>query len=176
MESGEHDDLFQDASGEAPLTLRLGDAPHGPKAGRVGVLNSLVRSGLPMPGGVVLTEESHRRFLDSSGLAWDLLASGGEVKVHGQVLALRRRYRRCTLEEVLRGVIRTSLAELGGRTVAVVSEDVTRTGLHSIPRVEEAVLWAWLSINGLRRQVEAAIRGDEIPLWPVLIQHEPHSG
>lgn len=176
MESDAHHDLFQNVSGGTPLTLKLGDAPYGPEAGHVGVLNSLARSGLSMPGGVVLMEESHRRFLESSGLAWDLLASGDETEVHGRALELRRRYRECALEEVLRGVIRNALAEIGGRTVAVVSKDVTCTGLHSIPRVEEAVLRAWLSTNGLKRQVEAAIQGGEIPLWPVLIQRELHDG
>ncbi len=176
MESDEHHDPFQDSSGRASLTLKLGDAPYGPEAGHVGVLNSLARSGLPMPGGVVLMEESHRRFLKSSGLAWDLLASGGETEVQGRALELRRRYRGCALEEVLRGVIRNALAEIGGRTVAVISKDVTCMGLHSIPRVEEAVLRAWISTNGLKRQVEATIQGGEIPLWPVLIQRELHEG
>lgn len=176
MKSDEQKDFPQDTAAEAPLALKLGDAPHGPEAGHVGVLNSLARSGLPMPEGVVLMEEAHRRFLESSGLVWDILASGDETEVHGRVLALRRRYRRSTVEEVLKGVIRTALAALGGRTVAVISRDVTCTGLHSIPRVEEAVLRAWLSIDGLKRQVEAAIRGGEIPLWPVLIQRELHDG
>lgn len=176
MESGEHDDLFRDVFREASLTLKLGEAPHGPEDGRVGVLNSLARSGLPTPEGVVLMEETHRRFLKSSGLAWDILASGGEAEVHGRVLALRRRYRRWVLEEVLRSVIRTALVQIGGRTVAVISRDVAFTGLRSIPRVEEAVLRSWLSVDGLKRQIEAAIQGGEIPLWPVLIQHELYDG
>lgn len=176
MESEEHHDPLENVSAEAPLALRLGDAPYGPEAGRVGVLNSLARSGLSMPRGVVLLEEAHRRFMETSGLAWDILASGEKTEVYGRAQALRRRYRRCALEEVLRIVIRTMLAEIGGRTVAVISGDVTCTGLHSIPSVEEAVLRAWLSMEGLKRQVEAAIRSDEIPLWPVLIQRELHDG
>ncbi|HET7480634.1 MAG TPA: hypothetical protein VFJ72_14095 [Rubrobacteraceae bacterium] len=177
MEIGGQYDPFRNASrGQSPLALRLGDAPYGPESGRVGVMNSLARSGLPIAEGVVLMEECHRSFLESSGLAWDLLACGDGTEVRKLAQALRRRYRRCTLKEELKGVIRAALAEIGGRSVAVVSEDMTRTGLRSIPRVEEAVLRAWLSPNGLRRQVGAAMRGGEIPLWPVLIQHELHDG
>lgn len=122
----------------------------------------------------MLMEESHRRFLESSGLAWDMLASGDETEVRGRALALRRMYRRRTLEEVLRSVIRSSLAESGCRAVAVISKDVTCAGLRGIPRVEEVVLRTWLSPDGLKRQVGAATRDGEIPLWPALIQRELH--
>lgn len=155
------------------LVRWLGDAPYDAGTGRVGVMNLLFRSGLPVSGGVVLTHEFHREFLRTSGLAGDLLAATREDP--GKLVrALRRKYAGCSLAEELGRVIRDALIELGGRTVAVVSEDVHRTGLRSIPRVQAAVVDAWLSNKGLRRQVEAASRREEIPTWPVLIQREIH--
>jgi hypothetical protein len=172
VEEGEHG--LRGCSSGPELVWRLGDAPYDADEGRVGVMNLLFRSGLPVSGGVVLTHDLHRAYLTTSGLGRDLLAARGEP---GEaVRALRRKYGGRAPTEELGRVIRGALIELGGRTVAVVSEDVNRTGLRSIPRVQAAVVDAWLSKKGLRRQVEAAARREEIPTWPVLIQREIHDG
>lgn len=161
--------------GRPGLIRWLGDAPYDAGTGRVGVMNLLFRSGLPVSGGVVLTHEFHREFLKTSGLAVDLLA-GMRDEPRALVRALRRKYGGRPLAEELGREIRGALIELGGRTVAVVSEDVSRTGLRSIPLVQTAVVDAWLSKKGLRRQIEAASRQEELPTWPVLIQREIHAG
>lgn len=52
------------------------------------------------------------------------------------------------------------------------SEEGSEGGLGTIPNVLAAVRRAWLSTNGLKRQIEAASRDGEIPTWPVFIQRE----
>ena len=49
---------------KAGLLLRLGEAPYGREAGRMGVLNLLTHSGVPVAEGVVLTHDFHRRFIE----------------------------------------------------------------------------------------------------------------
>jgi hypothetical protein len=50
------------------LVRRLGEAFCGWKRGRVRTLNDLARANLPVPDGVVLTDEAHEAFLEASGL------------------------------------------------------------------------------------------------------------
>jgi hypothetical protein len=125
---------------------------------------------------VVLTHNFHRRFIESSSFVraiQDSANAGGSAR--RQALDLRRRYGRGPLESGLSRVIREALIELGGRSVVVISEDVTRTGLRSIPEVLSALLGAWLSAEGLKRQIEAAAYEKEPPTWPLLIQREIHT-
>lgn len=161
----------------ADLVLRLGEAPYGGEAGRVGVLNLLASSGAPVAEGVVLTHDFHRRFIESSGLARAIRNSangGGDAR--REALALRRQYGRSPMNSELSCMVRDALIELGGRTVVVISENATRAGLHSIPEVLAALLGAWLSKEGLQRQIEEAARGEEPPTWPLLVQREIHTG
>jgi hypothetical protein len=157
---------------------RLGEAGYGEESGRVGFLNLMVESGASVSEGVVLTREAHRRFLDTSGLAGAIRdsAAGARGDIRRRVRALRRRYGRAPIEGELNRVICESVIGLGARTVVVISEDVTRAGLKTIPEARDAVRKAWLSVNGLKRQLEAAARGDELPTWPVLVQREAREG
>jgi len=55
------------------LVRRLGEPLYehgcgGGRRGRVKALNELARAGLPLPDGVVLTEEAHGIFLEESGV------------------------------------------------------------------------------------------------------------
>jgi hypothetical protein len=58
---------------------------------------------------------------------------------------------------------------LNARVVVVLSEDLEKGSLRSIPEVKDAVRDAWLSLRGLERQVEAAARGEDLPTWPLLV-------
>lgn len=154
---------------------RLGEADYGEDAGRIGFLNLVAGFGAAMPEGVVLTQEFHRRFIDTGGLA-DAIREplGGRGSIRRRVRALRREYGRTPIDGDLNRMICDAIIGLGARTVVVVSEDVTRSGLRTIPEARDAVRKAWLSVNGLRRQIEATSHGQEIPTWPVLIQREDH--
>ena len=50
------------------LLRRLGEPLYGRRYGRVTALNDLARTGLPVPDGVVITEEAHEVFLEASGV------------------------------------------------------------------------------------------------------------
>jgi hypothetical protein len=41
--------------------------------------------------------------------------------------------------------------------------------LRSIPEVKDAVRYAWLSLRGLERQLDAAARGEGVPTWQLLV-------
>jgi hypothetical protein len=56
------------------------------------------------------------------------------------------------------------------------SSGCIRRGLGSIPEVKDAIREAWLTPEGLRRQLEAAFRGEEVPTWPVVIFAENVAG
>lgn len=103
------------------LTAPLGEAGYGPEAGPVGVLDTLARTGLPLPAGIVLTEAAHRAFLDA----------GTSGRLAGP----------------LRETIREALIGLEARTVAVISARLTKGGLGSIPEVFEAVRELWWSME-----------------------------
>lgn len=159
------------------LIRRLGEAGYGEEAGRVGFLNLLARSGASVSEGVVLTRESHRRFLETGGVAEAIRGSAyARGDLRRRIRALRRRYGRAAIEGELNRMICEAIIDLGARTVVVISEDVTRAGLRTLPEVRDAVRKAWLSVNGLKRQIEAASRGEELPTWPVLVQRETREG
>lgn len=139
------------------------------------ILELLARSGLGVQGGVVLTQAFHERFLDATGLSRAILHSSNTPgDVQRRVLVLQREYGRLPMEEELNRMLCDALVEIGSRTVAVVSESVLRYGLRTIPETRDAVRRGWLSTDGLRRQIEAAARGEQIPTWPVLIQRDTH--
>jgi hypothetical protein len=56
--------------------------------------------------------------------------------------------------------------------VTVVSEGSIRRRLESIPEVKDAIREAWLHLEGLKRQVEAASHGEAMPTWPVFVLDE----
>ena len=157
------------------LVQRLGEAYYDEDAGRIGFLNFVAGSGALVPEGVVLTHEFHRRFLDTGGIVKEIRDSAGvSGDVRRRVRALRRKYGRVPVEGELNRMICNAIIGLGARTVVVISEDVSRGGLRTIPEARDAVREAWLSVGGLKRQIEAAESGEEIPTWPVLIQREAH--
>lgn len=157
------------------LVQRLGEAGYGEEAGRIGFLNLVAGSGASVAEGIVLTHEFHRRFLEAEGLAEAIRDSVGvRGDIRHRVRTLRRKYGRVRIDGELNQMICDAIIGLRARTVVVISEDVTRAGLKTIPEAREAVRKAWLSVNGLKRQIEAAARGEEIPVWPVLIQREVH--
>lgn len=131
------------------------------------------RRGAPATEAIVLKEESHQHFLESSGLAQEIRSSARrEITTNKQALHLRRRYRACPLEKDLCRYICGALLDLDARTVVVRSEERSEGGLGTIPAVLSSVRRAWLSTDGLKRQIEAASWGEEIPTWPVVIQRE----
>lgn len=157
------------------LVQRLGRADYGEEAGRIGFLNLVARSGARIPDGVVLTHEFHRRFLDTLGLAEAIQGSaGGRGDLRSKARTLHRKYGHGLIGGELNRVICAKIIGLKGRTVVVIAEDLTRPRLKTIPEARDAVRKAWLSVNGLKRQIEAAERGEEIPTWPILIQREVH--
>lgn len=159
------------------LVQRLGEADYGEEAGRIGFLNLLAGSGIVVPEGVLLTHEFHRRFLDTGGLAEAIRDSAGAHEdARRRVRTLRRKYVRAPIDGELNRMICDAIIGLGARTVIVVSEDVTLAGLKTIPEARDAVRKAWLSVNGLKQQIKAAERGEDIPVWPVLIQREIQYG
>ena len=87
---------------------------------------------------------------------------------------MRRKYGRAPIDSESNRMMCDAIIGLGARTVVVISEDVSRAGLKTIPEARDAVRKAWLSVNGLKRQIEAAARGEELSTWPVLIQREIH--
>ena len=130
----------------APQTFvrRLGEGGYGPGDGRVGTLDLLARSGLPVPEGFVLTAEGHREFLCAR--------DGGPVSPP----------RGRGLGEMLEREVRVALLELGARTVAVVWGRGTRRGLGTIPAVVAAVRQAWT----------LAPPDGAASTWPVVVQRQ----
>jgi len=76
------------------------------------------------------------------------------------------------IREELDRAICDALIGLGSHSVAVVSESLITRHLKSIPEVKNAVKKAWLSLEGLKDQLEAVSHGEEIPTWPVFIVAE----
>jgi hypothetical protein len=138
----------------------------------VGVLNLLARAGLPVPEGAVLTHRAHEEFLRASGILRDIRAAAGSTA--RRVAEMRSRYASCPVKGELNQVICEVLIELNAKTAVVLSGDLERVTLSSIPEVRDAVREAWLSPPGLQRQIAAVARGEELPTWPVLVQREPH--
>lgn len=146
------------ATGDGPdanpraFVRRLGEAGYGPGEGRVGALDLLARSGLPVPEGFVLTTDGHREFLRAR--ARGMAAGGGRV-----------------LGEALEREVRAALLELGARTVTVRWERAARRGLGTIPAVVAAVREAWTSAAALERWGPESADGTS-PTWPVLVQRQ----
>jgi hypothetical protein len=161
-----HRDVWKDE-----LVRTLGRA--GQARGRVGTLDLLARAGLPVPEGVVLTARAHEEFLRTSGVLGEITAGvrrGADIR---RLAAEIRRGSACIpLETELNREICEALIGLYARAVVVLSDDLERRGLESIPEVRDAVRNAWLSQRGLERQLEAAARGEALPTWPVLAQRE----
>jgi hypothetical protein len=161
----------------AKFVRPLGEAGYGLESGLVGELNLLAQMGLPIAEGMVLTEEFHREFMEMSGLLQALQATKKWFEdTYRYALEASTRYRSVSIEGELNRLICDSLIELGASTVVVLSEDTAESGLKSIPEVRAAVRGAWLSPEGLERQIEAVARGDDPPAWPVLVQRELHRG
>ena len=152
---------------------RLGEAGCGRDSGRVGTLDLLARAGFPVPEGVVLTRRAHEEFLWTSGILPDILAAareGGDVR--RRAAEIRAAHAASPVEGELNRAICEALIGLNAKAVVVLSEDLKKSGLMSIPEVRDAVRDVWLSLRGLERQVEAAARGESLPTWPVLVQRE----
>jgi hypothetical protein len=132
-----------------------------------------VRAGLPLAECVVVSERAHREFMDHSGLGEDLrkgaLQTEGENAHRAALLRVRLGYLSSPIEGELNRQICEALIALGAPSVAVVSEGPIRRGLESIPEVKEAIREAWLFLEGLGRQMEAASRGEAMPTWPVYV-------
>jgi hypothetical protein len=137
------------------------------------MLDLLAHAGLLEPKGIVLSKEAHREFLDQSGVLEDLRAhpEGGEYPA---LIALRicLSHRSSMIKGELNRAICDALIGLGSPSVTVVSERLITRHLKSIPEAKDAIKKAWLSLEGLKRQLEAASRGLQIPTWPVLILAE----
>lgn len=154
------------------FTRRLGEAGHGRESGRAGVLDLLARAGLPVPEGVVLTHRAHEEFLSVSGILWDIQAAAWGAGP--RVAEIRRKHAACRVGGELNREICEVLIALNAKTVVVISGDLEKCNLSSIPEVRDAVQDAWLSQPGLERQIAAVARGGDLPTWPVLVQRELH--
>ena len=157
---------------DSEYTRRLGEAGYGRESGRVEVLNLLARAGLPVPEGVVLTHRAHEEFLSVSGILWDIQAAARGAGP--QVAEIRRKHASCPVGGEMNREICEVLIALNAKTVVVISRDLEKGNLSSIPEVRDAVQDAWLSPPGLERQIAAVARGGDIPAWPVLVQRELH--
>ena len=138
-----------------------------------------VRAGMPLAECVLLSEAAHREFMDQSGLKEDLLAPFRHSGVFASAsIAMRMRlsHRSSPIDGELNRQICEALIGFGSPSVAVVSEGLIERRLRSIPEVKDAIREAWLSLEGLGRQLEAASRGEVIPTWPVSILAENASG
>lgn len=154
---------------------RLQELMHEDKDEGARVLNMLLKAGLPMTEGMIFGAEAHREFMEQSGLSRDLRAptpSTRDEDAASRALRIRLLHGASSMKDELNQEVLEVLIELGAPRVTVVSEGLIRRGLGSIPEVKHAVRDAWLSLEGLKRQVEAAFRGEEVPTWPVLILAE----
>ncbi len=155
------------------LVQRLGEADCGAEDARIGFLNLMASSGDSVPQGRVLTHELHRRFLETSGVARIVRASAmASAGMRRRVRELQREFRKNPLDTEVNRVVCDAVLALNARTVVVISEDVSYSGLGSIPQAREAVVKSWLSVDGLRRQIRAAESGKQLPTWVVLVQRE----
>lgn len=154
---------------------RLQESVYKDKDESARVLNLLLKAGLPLAEGMIFGEEAHREFMEQSGLSKDLRAPNpgtGDEDAHSRALRIRLLHGASSIKDDLNKEILEALIELGSPRVIVVSEGLIKRGLGSIPEVKHAVRDAWLSLEGLKGQVQAAFRGEEVPTWPVLILAE----
>jgi hypothetical protein len=160
---------------EDEFVRRLGEAGHWQDNGHVGILDLLACAGLLVHEGLVLTRRAHEEFLRTSGALLDIEAAARrEEDARQQAEGIQSRHASYPVEGGLNRALCEALIGMNARAVVVLSEDLEKGGLRSIPEVKDAVRDAWLSLRGLERQVEAAARGDDLPTWPVLIQREFH--
>lgn len=164
-----------------PYVRRLGVSGYGQESGRVGELAILARAGLPIPEGVLLTRQAHHEFLAAGSLLQAIqdLVRGGQGDHYQRALSIQLRHRSSPIEgelnrAICNALICNALIELGASAVVVLSEDLAKSSLKSIPEVQDAIREAWLPLEGLKRRIEAAADGEEPPSWPVLIQREIH--
>jgi hypothetical protein len=134
------------------------------------------RAGLPSAECVAVSERAHREFMDQSGLGENLRSgapgNGDEGPSPATLQGTRLRHLRSPIEGELNRQICEALIGLGAPQVAVVSEGLIRRHLKSIPEVKDAIREAWLFLEGLRHQMEAASRGEAMPTWPVFVLSE----
>jgi len=145
----------------------------------VRALNLLVDAGLSLAEGAILGEEAHREFMEQSGLWKDLRVptpGSGDEDAGSKALRIRLSHRSSPIKGELSQEIFDGLIEIGAPWVIVISKGLIRRGLGSIPEVKDAIREAWLSPEGLRRQLEAAFRGEEVSTWPVVILAENVAG
>lgn len=176
-------ELFEETSYAAshPYVRRLGEGAYAAESTTIGHADLLTHAGLPVPEGMVITQEAHLAFLRSSGLLGEMLAYPDQ-ETHDKIPKPRLRHTPTghapgghspgLVEGELNRAICEALMELGAPSVAVISEDVRKGDLKSIPEVKDAIREAWLSEGGSERQILAARAAQEIPTWPVLIQRE----
>jgi len=138
----------------------------------LGLLNLLARAGLPVPEGEALTRKAHEEFLRASSILRDIRAAGRGTA--WRVAEMRSKLVSCLVDGEVNREICEALIGLSAKTAVVLSGDLERGGLRSIPEVGDAVRDAWLSPRGLERQIAAVARGEDLPTWPVLVQGELH--
>jgi hypothetical protein len=145
----------------------------GGRRGRVKALDDLAGAGLPVPDGVVLTEEAHGVFLEESGVIEGIkVAAWRGEEPRQKASEIRSRYGAEPMEAALYRGICQALIELGAPEVAVLAEDYEKRALKTIPDVVGAVREAWLCADGLEWQIEEAAAREGVPTWPVLIQRD----
>lgn len=121
----------------------------------------------------MLTARGHSRLLHHGGYINDILElAGKEGSVFPLVAELRRRHRSRPVEERLNRLICNALPGLDARTVVVRSETRLEGSLGTIPAVLSAVKRCWLSAEGLERQMETVLGGEELPVWPLVVHRE----
>jgi hypothetical protein len=155
---------------ESEFVWRLGELGYGRDNGRVGALDLLACAGLRLPEGVVLTRRAHEEFLQTSGALRDIRAAARiEEDSRRQAAEIRTKHASHPVGGELNRAIYRALIGLHARAVVVHAEDLVKGGLMSIPEVKDTVRAAWLSLRGLERQIEAVVRGDDLPTRPVLV-------
>jgi hypothetical protein len=154
---------------ECEFVWRLEEAGYSRNNGGVEILDLLAYAGLFVHEGLVLTRRAHEEFLRTSDVLLDIEAAWRGEDARRQAAKIRSRHAVYLVEGGLNRAICEALIGLNAREVVVLSEDLEKGGLRSIPEVKDAVRDAWLSLRGLERQVEAAARGEDLPTWPLLI-------
>lgn len=155
---------------ECEFVRRLEAAGYSRNTGRVENLDLLAYADLLIHEGLLLTRRAHEEFLRTSDVLLDIEAAaqrGDDAR--WQAAKIRSRHAVYRVEGGLNRAICEALIGLNAREVVVVSEDLEKGGLRSIPEVKDAVRDAWLTLRGLERQVEAAARGEDLPTWPLLV-------
>lgn len=123
------------------MIRHLGEAGCGRQDGRVGTLDLIARARLPVPAGVVLTRRTHEEFLQAGGATRLIRAAArGEGSVRRRAIQIRLGCASRLLDEKLYHEICKALIGLHARAVVVLSDDVEKRGLGSIPEVRDAIV------------------------------------